>query len=176
LETLWLILAGLAMLIAAVGGTLLTVLTLPGLWLTLLIALVLQLVYRPEPLLSWWTLGVCLGLAIIAEVIELVASAAGAAKSGGGRSGAWGSIIGSLIGALAGSFLIPVPIVGTIAGAVIGAAAGAITGERGIAGRTWRESFRIGRGAAKGRFFATVVKSGIAALIGAILTVAAFVP
>jgi uncharacterized protein len=174
-DTLWLILAVLAMLLGAIAGVVLTALTLPGLWLTLIVAVGLQFIFGDPALFSWWTLGVCLALAIAAEVIELVSSAAGATKSGGGRSGAWGALIGSFIGAILGTF-IPIPIVGTIAGAVIGAAAGAIMGERGIAGKTWTASLKVGAGAAKGRFLATIVKTAIAALIGLILVVAVAIP
>ena len=178
METLWIILAVLVMFIAAGVGVVLTLFTFSGVWLTLLVALVLHLLYAEflpgvGPLFSWWTLGIGGAIGLAAELIELFASAAGAKKSGGGRSGAIGSVVGGILGAVFGSFLIPVPIVGTILGAVIGAGLGAVTGERGISGRTWQDSVRVGAGAAKGRFVATVVKTILAAIVGLILCVAA---
>ena len=49
---------------------------------------------------------------------------------------------------------------------------GAVTGERGISGRTWRDSMKVGAGAAKGRFLATIVKTILAAVVGLILCIA----
>lgn len=177
METLWIILAVLTMFVAAGVGVILTLFTFSGVWLTLLVALTLQLAYGEflpgiGPLFSWWTLGAGGAIGLAAEIIELVASAAGAKKSGGGRSGAIGSVVGGVVGAIVGSFLIPVPIVGTILGAVIGAGLGAVTGERGISGRTWRDSMKVGAGAAKGRFLATIVKTILAAVVGLILCIA----
>jgi hypothetical protein len=177
----WIILAAFLMLAAAGMGVVLTLFTFSGVWLTLLVAVVLQLAYAeflPEvgPLFSWWTIAVSAGIGLAAELIELFASAAGASRSGGGRSGAIGSIIGGIAGAIGGSILIPVPIVGTIAGAVIGAGLGAAAGERGIGGRTWQASMRVGAGAAKGRFIATVVKTILAAVVGLILCIAVVWP
>jgi uncharacterized protein len=173
-EIVGLILMVLVMLVAGLVGVALTILTFPGVWLTLLVALGLQLIWGP--VYSWYTLGVCVGLAFLAEVFEFVASAAGATQSGGGRSGAIGAIAGSTIGALGGTFLLPIPVVGTIAGAVIGAVLGAVAGERGVSGRPWGESMRIGVGAAKGRLLATVVKSAVAALVAVVLLAGVIVP
>jgi uncharacterized protein len=167
------ILAVLITLLASGAGVLLTVLTLPGVWLTLLIAAGLQLAY-PEPPFSWYTLGVCTGLALIGEIYELVAAPAAARRKGGGRSGAWGSVIGSIIGAIAGSVVLPV--IGTIIGAVVGAGVGALALERGIGQKTWSHATSIGAAAAKGRFVGTVVKTALAAAVGLALTVASIVP
>lgn len=166
------ILAGILVLLASLAGVLLTLLTLPGLWLTLLVALACWW-WIGYDFYSPWTVGVALGLGVLAEVIDVVASGAGAAKAGGGRSGAIGSIIGAFVGAIAGSFV--VPILGTIAGGVIGAGVGAIAGEKGIAARSWKDSARVARGAMVGRFIALCVKIVLATAIGALLTVAAFI-
>jgi len=173
LETALFILIVVCIFVAGVVGTLLTLLTLPGLWLTLLVALLVQLLY--EPLFSWYTLGACVAIGLAAEIYELIASSVGAKRSGGGASGAWGALAGSILGAIAGSFLIPIPIVGTIAGAVIGAGSGAFLGERGISRQTWRHSLRVGTGAAKGRFMATIIKSAAAGVIALTLCIAVLV-
>lgn len=165
--------AAVIVLLASVVGLALTALTLPGIWVLLAVALVCQ-VWQPG-LFSWWTLAIAGALGVLAELIEFAASAAGAGKAGGTRSGAVGSVIGSLAGAIGGAVLLPIPILGSVAGAVVGAALGALVGERGVAGRTWGDSVRVGRGAAVGRLVAMVVKTGIAAGIGVQLTVAAFV-
>ncbi len=154
----------------------LTLLTLPGVWLTLVAALGCQWAWAAwshEPrLFDWWTLGLLAGLALAGEILETVSSAVGAKRSGGGKSGALGSILGALVGAIAGSFLLPV--VGTIIGAVLGAGIGAVAAERGIRGRSWADSMKVGRGAAGARLVALVVKTAIAALVGLVLVAAVF--
>lgn len=159
--------------LASLAGVALTILTLPGIWLTLAVALLCWW-WMGADFYSAWTLAAALAMGIVAEVVELAASAAGAAKSGGGRSGAIGSIVGGVVGALAGSLILP--IIGTIAGGVIGAGLGAIAGERGIAGKTWSHAARVGKGAMVARFIALCVKIAFAVAIGVTLTVAAFVP
>jgi uncharacterized protein len=161
----------LIMLLASVCGVALTLLTLPGVWVILIVALFVQLLWGDPQVYSWWTLGAALALALVGEAVEFFASAVGATSAGGGTSGAVGSILGSLAGAILGSIFIPVPVAGTIAGAVLGAGLGAILAERHIARRTWSHSYRIGQGAAVGRLISTVVKVAIAAAVGVMLTV-----
>lgn len=165
--------AAVIVALGALAGVALTLLTLPGAWLTLIVALLCWWWMGPE-FFSPWTVGVAFGLAVLAEIIEFAASAAGAARAGGGRSGAVGSIIGALVGAIAGSLVLPV--IGTIAGGVLGAGVGALAGERGVGGKSWREATRVGQGAMVARFVALCVKVALAAVIGILLTVAAFVP
>ena len=62
---------------------------------------------------SWWTIGVCTGLALLGEIIEFAAGAVGASRAGGSKTGAAGAIVGTLIGAVIGTF-IPPPVIGTI--------------------------------------------------------------
>jgi uncharacterized protein YqgC (DUF456 family) len=158
-------------------GIALTALTLPGIWLMLLVAGLAQwwqVSAYGTWMFSWWTLGVCGGLALLAEIIEFVASALGAAKFGGTRWGALGSIVGTIAGAVAGSFFL-FPL-GTILGAAAGAGAGALLCERHIGKRTWEAASKAGAGAAIGRLAATLVKVGVAVVVAVILSVAAFVP
>ena len=172
-----LILTALTLALVALIGVVLTLLTLPGVWLTLLAALGCQWAWAAwshEALLfDWWTLGILAAVAMAGEIMEIVSSAVGAKRGGGGRSGAWGSILGAFVGAIAGSFFLP--IIGTIAGAVLGAGAGAVAAERGISGRTGAESMKVGTGAAGARAVALVVKTAIAGLIGAVLVGAVFI-
>ena len=62
-------------------------LTLPGNWFIVLLTLLFALFVRPASGggIGLWTAGTVFGLAVLGEVIELAAGAAGAAKSGGSR-------------------------------------------------------------------------------------------
>lgn len=168
------ILAGLIIAFAALLGVALTIFGLPGIWLAIAAAVLCEL-WRGG-LLDLWTLVAAVALGLLAEVVELIASAAGARRGGATRTGAGGALIGALLGGLVGTFVILIPVIGTILGGVIGAAAGTIAAERGIKGRTWRESGRAGAGAAAGRAVAVVLKSGLAVVVAILLTAAAFIP
>ncbi len=173
MTTTLLILAFVALLIATGAGIVLTLLTLPGTWVVLLTGVGLQYSLGQPRLFADSTLLTCLGIAIVAEIVELVASAAGAKRAGGGRSASILSVIGAGVGAIVGGLVIPV--VGAIPGGVIGAGLGAIAGQRGITGSSWSQSWRVGAGAATGRLVATIAKAGAAGVIGGILLVAVWV-
>lgn len=158
--------------VAALLGVLMTAITLPGIWMMLAVALGCQL-WQPG-LFSWWTLGAVLALALLSELVELVASAAGSKRAGGTRAGAWGSIAGSIIGLVLGTFFIPIPIIGSLIGAVVGAGVGALVVERGISERSWGESVRSGGGAAAGRLLSAFIKTAFAIVIAITLVVDAF--
>lgn len=171
--------AFLVLLIVGLIGVGLALLTLPGTWLILAAGIVLQFLTRELARLSghempWLfdnaTLWTCAGIALVAEIVEFVASAIGTKRAGGGKSGALFSILGGLVGGILGGLIIP--IVGAIPGGVVGAGVGALLGERGVGKRSWRDAFRIGQGAAAGRLVATVAKGGAAGLIAIILLVA----
>jgi len=163
-----------SVLVSCIACVFVSLLTLPGVWLMLLVAILCQW-WQPGTF-SWWTIGVCIGLGILGEVLEMFASAAGASKAGSSKRGALGSVVGSIAGALLGTVLIPIPVLGTLLGAVAGAAGGAILVERGVIGKTWTESREVAKGAAVGRLWATVAKVAVAALVAMILVIAAFVP
>lgn len=167
-------LAASIVLLFSIIGIGLTLISLPGIWVSIAVALAMT-IWRTG-LIDWWVVGVAVGLGVLAEVIELLASAFGAKKTGGTRPGAWGALIGAILGALTGTVFIPVPIVGTIAGGVIGAGLLAMIAEVGVSQRTWKDSAKVGAGAAAGRVVALVVKGGIAAVIGILLSTAAFAP
>ena len=165
--------------LCAWSGVLLTAFTLPGIWIGLVgvgLAQWWSIAYHgaDHAMFSWWSLGACVGLGIVAEIIEIVASAFGARKTGGSKKAAFASVIGAMIGALLGTFLIPIPVLGTILGAALGAGIGALLTEKHLGEKTWKDASKVGAGAAAGRLAATVVKVGIAALIALVLTVDAF--
>lgn len=172
----WEITVGVALSVLNVLGIAITALLLPGIWLMLIGAGLAQWWHMAQygtEMYSWWTLGICVGIAAAAEVIELVASGLGASKFGGTKTGAAWSVLGAVIGAIAGSLVLP--LVGTIIGAAIGAFAGALLGEKVVKKRTWSEASKSGAGAAIGRLAATLVKVGLAAVVALALSVGAFV-
>lgn len=154
---------------SAIIGVVLTIATLPGTWLILLVAIGCQ-VWQPNTF-SWWTIGTLAALATLAEAIEFLAGAAGAKSTGGGKHGAIGGIVGALVGAITGSFILP--IIGTIIGAVAGAGIGAAIAEKKYGQKTTEQAWKIGAGAAAGRLVATIVKGGFAAVMGIVAIVGA---
>ena len=161
-----------AVFCAAIVGVALTFLTLPGTWLMLL-TMVCVAIWKPG-MFAWYTFVMASMLAVLGEVIEFLAGAAGARRFGGGRRAALGATVGSILGAILGSFV--VPILGTIIGAVAGAGAGAIVAERYWATSEWRDAARVGAGAAAGRLAAVLAKGGCACVMAVIMIVASLVP
>ena len=112
--------AGIIVLIALSGvGVLLALFQLPGTWLMLATALVYDWCYGFERL-GTTPLVVLACLAVAGEIIETVASSAGAKRSGAGKGASWAALIGGLAGMLIFTPLIPVPIVGTLTGGMLG--------------------------------------------------------
>jgi uncharacterized protein YqgC (DUF456 family) len=146
---------------------------LPGTWLMVLLATVIEWWKPGEFLFGWTVLYVVVGLAILGEILEFVLAAAGARQAGGSRRAAALAILGGLVGAILGT-LLPIPIAGTLIGACLGAFAGSLLGDL-WAGRPVQLSLDAGRGAAAGRFWGTVAKMAIGGAIMMILGVAAFV-
>lgn len=156
-----------------------TVIGLPGPWAMVITAALLAWLVPDDGILalSWGTVGALVGIALLGELIEFVAGAAGVSKLGGSRRAATWAIIGSIVGAVVGIFValpIPIPVVGSLIGSIllggVGAAVGAILGERSIGGR-WDSSTRIGVAAFLGRIFGTVGKSICAAVMAVLLIV-----
>ncbi len=153
-------------------GTLVTLLTLPGTWLMLLVALICKLIV-PESMDWAWLIAAGV-LAIAGEVVEFGASAAGAKAGGAGKAGAIGALLGGLAGGIIGTITIPIPILGTIIGGVIGAGVLAVLFERWKGGKDWKASSKAGAGAAAGKLASTFLKSAIAGIMAVVLTVGAF--
>ena len=145
---------------------------LPGTWLMIVVPALLEWWQPGHFMFSWTVLFVAAGLAVLGEVLEFVLGAAGSRHAGGSKRAAALAIVGSLIGAIAGTAL-PVPIVGTLIGACLGAFAGSLLGDL-WAGRPLFPSFEAGWGAAVGRFWGTIAKLVIGAMIVVLLALAAF--
>jgi uncharacterized protein YqgC (DUF456 family) len=119
--------------------------------------------------ISWWVVGTVFALAVLGEVIEAVAGAAGAAQAGGSRRAMVLGVAGSFIGGIVGAFVgLPVPVVGSVVAillfASLGALAGAVVGER-WKGRDWESSWKVGEASFWGRLLGTVGKLMVGAMI-----------
>ncbi|HEY0007147.1 MAG TPA: DUF456 domain-containing protein [Tepidisphaeraceae bacterium] len=158
--------------VAIIAGWLLNILGLPGLWLMVIAHIAFGLATGWNVHVGWWSSIVLVLLATMAEIVEFVAGAAGSAKAGGSKRGMIAAIVGGFVGGIVGSIAIPVPIVGTIIGAVLGSFVGAAMVERLIEADTDR-AISIGVGAAKGRFYGIVIKSGFGAVMAAVSLITA---
>ena len=145
---------------------------LPGTWLMVLLAAVVEWWQPGEFLYSALVLYVAAGLALLGEILEFLLGARGARRAGGSKRGAVLAIGGGIVGAVMGTPF--APILGTLIGASAGAFAGSLLGDL-WAGRTVRHSIGAGTGAAAGRFWGTIAKMGIGGAIVVLLAVAPFV-
>lgn len=151
-------------------------LALPGTWLMVLTAIGINLVFRDAAMFSWWTIGVAAALAVVGELLELLAGAAGAQAMGASKRSIFASIVGGVVGGILGTFLLPIPVVGTVVGSALGAGIGAVVFEFTIADRRHLKHLRgIGTGAFTGRLLATVLKGAVALVMAIQLSIAAFV-
>jgi uncharacterized protein YqgC (DUF456 family) len=159
------------LVIVLLAGWVLNVFGLPGNWTSLAaVALYAYLIPSGHRVwVSWWIVGAVLVLAILGEVVETFASAAGAAKVGGSRRGAVLAIIGSFIGGIVGVFVgIPVPVVGSLLGVILFASAGALGGAmlgEYWKGRDWDTTWQVGQAAFWGRMLGTVGKIVLGSVI-----------
>lgn len=154
------------LLVIQLAGILLTLMTLPGLWLMVAATAAYAWLTKFQ-YVGFTTLGVILGIAVAAEILETVAAGHAARKSGGSRRASFGAMVGGIAGAI---FLaIPLPVIGILVGACIGAFAGAMVMEvtkRGDAG----QSLNVGIAAARGKLMGTLLKlllSGVVLLLTA---------
>jgi uncharacterized protein YqgC (DUF456 family) len=146
------------------AGLFLTLLGLPGLWLMVGTVGAFAWLTQWDRYIGWPAMVTVLVLAILAEIVEFVAGAAGSAKAGGSKRGMAGAIVGGVVGGIALSILLPIPVIGTLVGVCLGSFAGAFVVEVGI-GKEVEHSMRVGIGAAKGRFWGTIWKLAFGVLI-----------
>jgi uncharacterized protein YqgC (DUF456 family) len=177
----WLaLLVGVLVALLGVASVFLVLVGLPGTWLLLGLVLLIELidgwwlVGEPAVTFAWWLLIACLGLAVVGEVLELVAGALGAKRGGASRRGMVFAAVGGIVGGIAGA---PFGLVlGAFAGAVIGTFAGAVVGELGNPNTALGDTLRPATAASIGRILGTLVKLPIAIAVAVALSVAAFVP
>lgn len=175
------ILVALLFCILGVGCLVLVVIGLPGTWVLIGLAVGVELLDHyylegADPVtFGWGTLGACIALAFVGEVIEALAGAAGTKAGGGSRRGMVGAIVGGLVGAIVFTPLIPIPIIGTLIGALLGTFAGAVIAERsGENRRDTQAALRAAGGATVGRLLGTISKAVIATTLWVVLCVGAF--
>ncbi len=165
------------LILVLLASWVLNLLGLPGNWLIVaLTAIYAYLVPAESPgAIGWKTVLMLLVLAVLGEIVELMAGAMSVAKLGGSRRGALMALAGSFIGGIVGMVVgLPIPLVGSVTAAVlmasVGALIGAILAER-RQGRSFSESWRIGKGAFWGRLLGTLAKAGIGAIMIAAVVV-----
>jgi hypothetical protein len=173
------ILAAVVFTLMAGTGVLLQVVTLPGTWIIVGVAVIYQgvsmLAGGGQPL-NWWVLGAAVALAAIAELVEFATCAVGAAAGGARKRGAGGALVGSLVGALLGFFLLAfIPLFGALIGALIGAGVGAMIGEISYGDRTAKQATLPAVGAAVGRIAGVAVKIAVAFVMWVMLAIDAFI-
>jgi uncharacterized protein YqgC (DUF456 family) len=146
---------------------------LPGAWLMVFVAIMVEWWQPDEYMFSWTTLIIVTGLAMLGEILEFMLGAAGSRQAGGSRRAAALAIAGGIFGAIIGTPF-PIPVAGTLIGACVGAFAGSLIGDL-WARRPLLSSVEAGRGAAIGRLWGTVAKMIVGGVIVLVLGVAAFV-
>jgi len=169
------------LVVASVVSWLLSLVALPGNWIVVALAALFAWVFPEDGGrgMTWTTVGVLVVLAVIGELVEFGAGAAGAAKQGASRRGVVLSIVGAIVGSIAGLAIgAPIPVLGSFIMALLGGAAGAFVGA--YMGEAWKgrpenERVAAGRGAFVGRIWGTVGKLAVGAIMLAILTWDAFV-
>ncbi len=161
----------------------LVVIQLPGVWIMLAIAGLIEYLdrlYLPaddRQTFQVWVLVTCVSLAVLGELIEFVAALLGAKKGGSSSRGMWGALIGGLLGVF---IFTPVfffiPLFGTFFGAVLGTFVGAVVGELTAEQATIKGSVKPAIGATIGRVVGTMSKVAIAIVVWMMLAVDAFWP
>jgi uncharacterized protein len=172
----------LLLVIACAVAWLLSLVALPGNWVVLGLAALFAWIFPADEAgrgMTWFSVGLLAALAVIGEIIEFAAGAAGAAKQGASRRGIALSIVGAVVGSIAGLAIgTPIPILGSFVMALLGGAAGAFAGA--YLGEAWKgrpeeERIAAGRGAFAGRIWGTVGKLVVGALMLGVVAWDAFV-
>ena len=162
----WLLYVSLAGLL--VTGLALNVIGLPGLWLMVAAHAAYAWADQNDSLAGWPSSLAMLGLALLAELVEFLAGAAGSKTAGGSKRSTVGAVVGGVAGGIVGAIVIPLPILNAIIGACLGSFAGAFLLEASKAGDDVEQRMdfygrlsRVGWGAFKGRLWGIVLKTAI---------------
>ncbi|GAA4427501.1 DUF456 domain-containing protein [Bremerella cremea] len=172
--------AATLLLLANMTAWVSTLITLPGNWILLLFTFLYAYFLPAEyyPRVSWTVVIVMAVLAILGEVLEFLAGAAGAAKQGGSRWGIVLSLVGAFVGSLTGAIMLSfVPVIGTMIGALLGGALGAFGGAwagEHSSEKTHEERWAIGKGAFVGRIMGTVGKLAVGVIMLVLVTLDSF--
>lgn len=159
----------------------LNILGLPGNWFIVAAAAVYAWLLPGESrtAIGWPVVVTISGMAVLGEIAELLAGAAGVKRAGGSRRAAALALAGSLAGGLAGViFGVPIPVVGPIVAAVlfaaVGAFVGAVLGEE-WAGRSETAGYEVGMAAFWGRIWGTLAKAMVGAVMVGVVVAAVVV-
>jgi uncharacterized protein YqgC (DUF456 family) len=169
----------LAAALVLAGGVcwLSNLLALPGNWALVGLAALFAWLVPVEGSrgVTWTAVGIVTVLAVVGEIVEFAAGAAGAAKVGASRRSIWFSLVGAMIGSIAGAAAgAPIPIIGSLVAALVGGSIGAFVGAyvgESKAERSHAERFAVGKGAALGRLWGTVGKFAVGAVMLAVVAV-----
>lgn len=148
LSTVLAILGWTAFGLAIVAGLVLDMVGLFGNWIILGAVAIAWLATGFEHFGTWGLVAMT-GLAVMGEIIELIASSFGAARFGGGKGAAFAALIGCIVGAIVGTPWFPV--VGTLIGACLGAFVAAAAYEFVVTARSAGDAAWTGVGAALGK-------------------------
>ncbi len=176
----WMGLAGGVLFgLTGLAAVVLTAVGLPGTWLVPGLGLVMLGASRAWPALACATPDAALvalggGLALVGEILETIAGAAGTRAGGGSRRGMVGAIVGGIVGGLLFTGLVPVPILGTLAGTMLGTFVGAFAAEATAPASPGLErGLRAAAWATLGRLAGTFGKTLVALILGGVFTVGA---
>ena len=175
---------GSLVVLASIACWLVNLFSLPGNWGIPILAAGLAWFFPVDtspggPGVGWIAVGVLVGLAVLGEILELTASAAGAAKQGASRRAIVLSLFGSFVVSMVGAVLCSglFPVIGSLIGAVVGGAAGAWGGA--YVGEMWKgrsqpDRLAAGHGAAIGRVLGTISKLLVGGVMIGVITAAVF--
>ena len=170
MDWMTIIIFSMYMLFAA-GCVFVTLVGLPGGWIMVTGAVAIELsdtLWGGDQTWGWLTVGICIGLMVVGEIIELVASGLGSKVSGGSNRAMFGAIVGSVVGAILGTPLIPIPLIGTLIGAVLAE----------LTHKEPPEMSQIAKsatGATIGRILGVLGKTGVASIVWCVLLISPFV-
>jgi uncharacterized protein YqgC (DUF456 family) len=133
----------------SIAGVILTVLTLPGVWLVYLSVFILAWMGSFE-IITPLILIILFILSLLSTFIDNIVVALGAKKLGGSNWGMLGAILGGLVGL----------VIGNIAGMFLGPILGAVLFELILAHKDFKTSLKAGIGSFLGILFSLILKVG----------------
>lgn len=157
------------MIVVCLLGVVLTIVRLPGTWLIVAAACAHSWHFNwTGP--SWGVLAALVGLAVAAEIIELVASVISARRAGASKRATWCALLGGIAGMIV--FSVPLPLIGTILGGALGCFLGAAVAELTLK-HDLVHGAKVGLFAAIGQIVGMVAKTMISLLMAVTAILAA---
>ncbi len=176
------IVAALLLLVLLAACWASTLAGLPGNWIMLVACIAFDwcLPSNWQIRITWPFIGGLACLAVLGEVVEFFAGAAGVRRQGGSLLSAGLALLGSMIGGIAGAMIgLPVPVVGSVIAVLLFASLGALVGA--AAGEDWhgrelRDSLSVGYAAFWGRLLGSLAKTMVGGLMVAVVCAALILP